>query len=103
MSKGGARALKTITVDCPEWSDVPVVMREIRVKDYLAAMKIVDEEERSVFLLGATVLGPDDKPVGVEVIMEAPVTVLMALALHVPRLLGQGEPPLESKSASDTA
>lgn len=88
-NKGQARvALRSITVDCPAFSSSPVVLREPRVRDYMAVRNIADEQEKTVALLAVMVLGEDGEPVGMDAIMDAPMVALAQLSDHVNTLIG---------------
>lgn len=89
--------LREIDVEAPSWQDGVTRIREPRVRDFIAARKIEDEQERTVNLLGAMVLDKDGKPVGIEAILDASVAALEELARVVPKLLNREEkegPPL---------
>jgi hypothetical protein len=93
--------LREIDVEAPSWQEGVTRIREPRVRDFIAARKIDDEQERTVNLLGAMVLDKDGKPVGVEAILEASVAALEELATVVPRLLKRevtADPPLDQTS-----
>ena len=101
----GRRALRTVSVECPAWSDEPFEMREPRVQDYLASLKVESDQEKAVHLLGCMVLGKDGKPVGKQAILDGPLAALGQLSRMIPALTGEAEPdaPLEQAIASDTA
>lgn len=93
--------LREIDVEAPSWQEGVTRIREPRVRDFIAARKIEDEQERTVNLLGSMVLDKNGKPVGVEAILEASVAALEELAAIVPRLLkreGTVDPPLDQTS-----
>lgn len=93
--------LREIEVEAPSWQEGLTRIREPRVRDFIAARKIQDEQERTVNLLGAMVLGKDGKPVGVDALLEASVAALEELAVVVPKLMKrevEEGSPLESTS-----
>jgi hypothetical protein len=99
----GRRALRTIEVECPALSDEPVRLREPRVRDFIEAQKAKTDEDRTVALLGAMVLGEDGEPVGRDAILDFPAVALLALTGHIGPLVGEGEPaPLAPKNDSGT-
>jgi hypothetical protein len=104
VNGGGRRPLRTISVACPALSDAPVVMREPRVRDFLAAQKAASDEDRAVILLGAMVLGDDGNPVGQDAVLDFPAAALSTLTDHIGPLIGEGSPdPLVPTSGSGTA
>lgn len=98
------KGLREITVHCPAWSDDPIIMREPSVRVWRDAQKETLDQDRTIAILAAIVLGQDGKPVGVEPILDAPLAALGQLAIHVPGLLGEGtsDVPLTPQTASTT-
>lgn len=92
--------LREVDIEAPSWQEGVTRVREPRVRDFIAARKIADEQERTVHLLGSMVLDKEGKPVGTEAILEASVAALEELALVVPKLLKREEEkkPLDQTS-----
>ena len=84
-----SRALREIEVLCPSWSSEPVRMREPTVRDYMRTKDAKDEQERTISLLGTSVLGADGKPVGESAILDAPIAALGQLSFQLSKLLGE--------------
>lgn len=98
--------LREIEVSAPAWSDQPVRMREPTIKAWREASRSGDDQDRTIALLAAVVLGDDRKPVGLAAIEAAPLAALGQLAKHLPGLLGVAEEepgPLPPTSDSSTA
>jgi hypothetical protein len=94
-------SLRHIVVELPD--GVKINVREPRIKDYLAANKITDEQEKTVVLLAGMVLNDDGNPVGREGVEELPLSVLSILAEKVSELIGGATSgPLDQKSISST-
>lgn len=98
----GRRALRTIEVECPAWADGITRIREPRVRDFVEAQKIANDEERTIALLGAMVLDANGDPVGRDAILDASVGAMVELAAHVGPLTGDPSVPLDRTSDSAT-
>ena len=81
--------LRETTVVAPSWKEGTTRVREPRVRDFLAARKIEDEEERTITLLGSMVLDDDGQPVGKEAILDASHKALDELGAVIPELLSK--------------
>jgi hypothetical protein len=81
--------LREVEVSAPSWQEGMTRVREPRVKDFLAARAVTDEQERTVLMLGSMVLDKDGKPVGKDAILEGSVAALEELSAVIPQLLSR--------------
>lgn len=99
------RALRVIEISAPAWSDQPVKMREPTLRAWREASRLGDDQDRTIALLGFSVLGDDGEGVGKEAFDDAPLAAFAQLAKHLPELLGEvaDAGPLIPPNGSPTA